>query len=115
VGLLREGNAGSNTGADHVKVVDAAISQLPADIWEAALDPDGKPRTDVHVAELTGLLRASARPVEPARPPAPGHARPPRRRSTRCQPTPSGDHATPAKTRRWIWPGPTRCGGNARP
>lgn len=30
VALLREGNAGSNTGADHVKVLDAAIAQIPA-------------------------------------------------------------------------------------
>jgi hypothetical protein len=28
--MLREGNAGSNTGADHVKVLDAAIAQIPA-------------------------------------------------------------------------------------
>lgn len=28
--MLREGNAGSNTGADHVKVLDAAIGQIPA-------------------------------------------------------------------------------------
>lgn len=27
--LLREGNAGSNTGTDHVKVLDAAIAQIP--------------------------------------------------------------------------------------
>jgi len=112
--MLREGNAGSNTGADHVKVLDAAIAQIPAthrrdllvtidgagaghqivdhltalnarhahkvhysvgfDLdqrarcaitrlgttgWEPALDADGKPRTDAHVAELTGLLRTS--------------------------------------------------------
>lgn len=115
--MLREGNAGSNTGADHVKVLDAAIAQipathrrdllvtidgagaghqivdhlttlnarsghkvaysvgfdlderarqainrLPAGIWEPALDPDGKPRDDAHVAELTGLLRESVGP-----------------------------------------------------
>ncbi len=117
--MLREGNAGSNTGADHVKVLDAAIAQvpatyrrdllvtidgagagheiidhltalntavvhgrrgrrveysigfdlderartaitrLPAEIWEPALDPQGTPRQDAHVAELTGLLRES--------------------------------------------------------
>ncbi len=122
VAMLREGNAGSNTGADHVKVTDAAIAQipaqyrrdllvtidgagaghqivdhltalntapehggrgrrveysigfdldvraraaisrLPAGIWEPALDPDNKPREDAHVAELTGLLRASVDP-----------------------------------------------------
>ncbi len=115
VAMLREGNAGSNTGADHVKVLDAAIAQIPAahrrdllvtidgagaghqivdhltalnarrghkvhysvgfdlderarraitrlaDLgWEPALDADGRPRKDAHVAELTGLLRESA-------------------------------------------------------
>ena len=120
--MLREGNAGSNTGSDHVKVLDAAIAQipaahrrdllvtidgagagheivdhltalntatvhggrgrrveysigfdlderaraainrLPANIWEAALDPQGQPRKDAAVAELTGLLRASVGP-----------------------------------------------------
>jgi len=30
VAMLRPGNAGSNTGADHVKVLDAAIAQIPA-------------------------------------------------------------------------------------
>ena len=118
--MLREGNAGSNTGSDHVTVADAAIAQIPpahrrdllvtidgagaghqivdhltalntaaahgrrgrrveysigfdlddrarraitrlgAHGWEPALDADGKPRTDAHVAELTGLLRQSA-------------------------------------------------------
>ncbi|MGZ4618845.1 MAG: IS1380 family transposase, partial [Frankiaceae bacterium] len=113
--MLREGNAGSNTGADHVKVLDAAIGQIPAPYrrdllvtidgagaghqivdhltalnarrgfrvhysvgfdlderarraitrlaqagWEPALDADGRPRQDAHVAELTGLLRESA-------------------------------------------------------
>ena len=114
--MLREGNAGSNTGADHVKVLDAAIAQIPAahrrdllvtidgagaghqivdhltalnrrghkvhysvwfDLdertrraitrlgargWEPALDADGKPRKDAHIAELTGLLRESVGP-----------------------------------------------------
>jgi hypothetical protein len=116
--MLREGNAGSNTGADHVQVLDAAIAQIPAahrrdllvtidgagaghqivdhltalnarsghkvaysvgfdldertrraitrlgqtrgDLgWEPALDADGQPRRDAHVADLTGLLRQS--------------------------------------------------------
>lgn len=115
--MLREGNAGSNTGSDHVTVLDAAIRQipaahrrdllvtidgagaghqivdhltalnarsghkvdysvgfdlderaraaislLPASIWESALDAEGRPRKDAHVAELTGLLRESAGP-----------------------------------------------------
>jgi hypothetical protein len=122
VAMLRPGNAGSNTGADHVKVLDAAIAQipapfrrdllvtidgagagheivdhitalntatvhggrgrkveysigfdldernraaisrLPAGIWEPALNPTGQPRDDADVAELTGLLRASVGP-----------------------------------------------------
>ena len=31
-GALRPGNAGSNTAADHVRVLDEAISQLPDDV-----------------------------------------------------------------------------------
>src|SRR5271166_5139223 len=31
-GVLRPGNAGSNTAADHVRVLDEAISQLPGDV-----------------------------------------------------------------------------------
>lgn len=31
-GLLRAGNAGSNTSTDHVEVLDAALAQLPADV-----------------------------------------------------------------------------------
>ncbi len=112
--LLRPGNSGSNTGSDHVKVLDAAIAAIPwphrRDLlvtidgagaghqiidhitalnarhghrvaysigfdldqrtrtaitrlgqtgWEPALDPDGSPRADAAVAELTGLLRTS--------------------------------------------------------
>ncbi|MGH3993842.1 MAG: IS1380 family transposase, partial [Pseudonocardiaceae bacterium] len=33
-GLLRPGNAGSNTAADHIKVFDAALAQLPAHLRE---------------------------------------------------------------------------------
>lgn len=114
VALLRPGNAGSNTGSDHVKVLDEAIRQIPAryrrrllvtidgagagheivdhitalnarrgfqvhysvgfdlderarkaitrlpeEGWEPALDTDGQARDDADAAELTGLLRAS--------------------------------------------------------
>ncbi len=31
--LLRPGNAGANTVADHVAVLDAPIAQLPGEIW----------------------------------------------------------------------------------
>src|SRR5438034_574972 len=32
--ILRPGNAGSNTAADHVEVLDAALAQLPADVGD---------------------------------------------------------------------------------
>jgi len=38
-GMLRAGNAGSNTAADHLSVVDAALAQLP--VATRADDPDG--------------------------------------------------------------------------
>jgi hypothetical protein len=40
-GLLRPGNAGSNTAADHVAVLDLAIAALPADARPRPGDPDG--------------------------------------------------------------------------
>ncbi len=36
-GLLRKGNAGSNTAADHITVLEQALASLPAD-WHP--DPD---------------------------------------------------------------------------
>ena len=42
-GLLRPGNAGSNTAADHVKVLDMALESLPADARPRPGDP-GSPR-----------------------------------------------------------------------
>ncbi len=38
-GVLRAGNAGSNTAADHVEVLDAALAQLPVETKKA--DPEG--------------------------------------------------------------------------
>ena len=38
-GLLRAGNAGSNTAADHVKVLDMALAQLPEDARPRPGDP----------------------------------------------------------------------------
>ena len=38
-GVLRPGNAGSNTAADHVEVLDAALAQLP--VTTKKLDPNG--------------------------------------------------------------------------
>ena len=57
-GVLRPGNAGANTGADHIKVVDLALDQLPRDVVEQA---QIVVRTDSGAAthELTDELRAA--------------------------------------------------------
>lgn len=57
-GLLRPGNAGANTAADHVHVVDLALEQLPRDVIESA---QIVVRTDSAGAthELTDELRAA--------------------------------------------------------
>ena len=39
-GLLRSGNAGSNTAADHITVLDLALAQLPAGFRPRPGDPD---------------------------------------------------------------------------
>jgi len=39
-GLLRVGNAGPNTAADHVKVLDMALAALPARARPRPGDPD---------------------------------------------------------------------------
>ncbi len=63
---LRTGSAGSNTGADHIEVLTAAvtiteklreaIARVPAKVWTPATDADGGIRDGAQVAELTGLL-----------------------------------------------------------
>ena len=55
-GLLRAGNAGANTAADHVAVVELALEQLPRDVVESA---QIVVRTDSAAAthELTDELR----------------------------------------------------------
>lgn len=40
-GIVREGNAGSNTAADHIEVLDAALASLPAAARPRPGDPDG--------------------------------------------------------------------------
>jgi hypothetical protein len=40
-GLLRPGNAGSNTAADHIAVLDLALANLPAQARPRPGDPDG--------------------------------------------------------------------------
>ena len=112
-GLLRPGNAGANTAADHVVVLDRALEQIPADCveqieilvradtagathglidycrdadlrfsvgyeltepvreailripaqaWVPALDPDGTPRNNGEVAELTDSIELTSWP-----------------------------------------------------
>ena len=61
-GLLRAGNAGSNTAADHVTVLDMALAQLPARARPRPGDPDSPrvlARSDSaeHFVELVRLLR----------------------------------------------------------
>ena len=41
-GLLRAGNAGSNTAADHISVLEQALASLPAE-WRPTPDADGGP------------------------------------------------------------------------
>jgi hypothetical protein len=57
-GVLRPGNAGANTAADHVKLVELALEQLPRDVIEQA---QIVVRTDSAGAthELTDELRAA--------------------------------------------------------
>lgn len=46
-GMLRAGNAGANTAADHVKMLDAALAQLPP-AWRAGHAPGDDPATVAH-------------------------------------------------------------------
>jgi len=46
-GMLRPGNAGANVAADHVKMLDAALAQLPPE-WRAGHDPGDDPADVVH-------------------------------------------------------------------
>jgi len=45
--MLRPGNAGANTAADHVRMLDAALAQLPP-AWQAGHRPGDDPATVVH-------------------------------------------------------------------
>jgi Transposase DDE domain group 1 len=61
-GLLRAGNAGSNTAADHVTVLDMALAQLPEDARPRPGDPASPPvlaRSDS--AGATHLFAAACR------------------------------------------------------
>ena len=64
--LLRPGNAGSNTAADHVEVFDAALAQLPAP-WCTPNEQGRRPvlvRTDAAGATHTFTHHLAARGVE---------------------------------------------------
>ena len=41
-GLLRPGNAGANTAADHMAVLDLALEQIPAEHIEEPRDPGAR-------------------------------------------------------------------------
>ncbi len=45
--MLRPGNAGANTAADHTKMLDAALAQLPPE-WQTGHRPGDDPTTVVH-------------------------------------------------------------------
>lgn len=49
-GILRSGNAGSNTAADHITVLNMALAQLPVDLSRAA----GPPLAISHAAHGPG-------------------------------------------------------------
>ncbi len=53
-GLLRPGNAGSNTAADHMTVFDLALAQIPAEYVESSGDPGarGHGRRDARAGRL---------------------------------------------------------------
>ncbi len=58
-GLLRKGNAGSNTAADHITVLEQALASLPAD-WRPDPDADGGPAVVVR-CDTAGATHAFAR------------------------------------------------------
>ena len=111
-GLLRPGNAGANTVADHVTVLDQAISQLPAAValgHRAGDDPAVGERELVVRADSAGctegfLTACRARNVGSTSP----HARTPRSRkrsltpkaSPGCGSRPSTATANPARMER---------------
>lgn len=61
-GLLRPGNAGSNTAADHVTVLDLAIAALPDNARPRPADPDGpKVMASADSAGATHVFAAALR------------------------------------------------------
>jgi hypothetical protein len=60
IDYCREGNMRFSVGYELTEPVRAAILQIPADAWVAALDGDGGERTNGEVAEITENLDLSA-------------------------------------------------------
>ena len=54
--LLRPGNAGSNTAADHKTVIDRALAQIPAEQIEKHRDPDPRRLGRRHARDRRSLL-----------------------------------------------------------
>ncbi|MGH3838366.1 MAG: IS1380 family transposase [Acidimicrobiales bacterium] len=57
-GLLRPGNAGANTAADHIEVTDAALAQIPDEVRHGTpilVRADGAGGTKAWLAHLRGL------------------------------------------------------------
>ena len=66
-GILRPGNAGSNTAADHVELVDLALAQLPGRRPAAAPSPDTGGATHALVATCASAAcgsRSACRPMD---------------------------------------------------
>ena len=66
-GLLRPGNAGSNTAADHIELLDLALAQLPERRRPRSADPHGPRvlvRTDSAGASYTFAAGCRDRAVE---------------------------------------------------
>lgn len=59
--LLRPGNAGANTAADHVTVLDAALAQLPAEIRDRERDEPAEMLARADAAGATHAFAAALR------------------------------------------------------
>jgi hypothetical protein len=108
-GLLRAGNAGANTAADHISVFDAALAQIPDAYpsWDAPAGPRVHRR--VHQG-FPGPHSPTAHPGDGHRvlpsggPSLTTNARPSRTsRPSRGQ-RPSTPPETSAMPKRWLWP-----------
>jgi hypothetical protein len=117
--LLRPGRAGSNTAADHVVVLDAALAQLPAE--HRTPDQDGRipvlVRTDAAGASKEFAMHLHACGVEfsvgasfahldvrPRSPPCPGRRGPRRIRPANPAPPNTGCRSSPVTGRGWPRP-----------